>query len=135
MSQAQSTDPLVDALRRKVKNQDERIEDLEATVTELEAVVETLQERAPDPSRIDYENMGREDKVTVLRSKLKAEAEATNGTAKAEYKDVIRMFDGHPSAGHAYQLMEAAGNLDGCNYDESPDGSKRVTFRVGGVNN
>jgi multidrug resistance efflux pump len=135
MSSAESTDPLVNALRRKVKNQEERIDELEDTVVELEAVVESLEDRAPDPSRLDYQNMDRSDKTTVIRSKLKAEADATNGTAKAEYKDVIRMFDGHPSAGHAYQLMEAAGGLDGCNYDESPDGTKRVTFRAGGVNN
>jgi predicted RNase H-like nuclease (RuvC/YqgF family) len=135
MSSAESTDPLVNALRRKVKNQEERIDELESTITELETVVDKLQERAPDPSRMDYEDMDRADKVTVVRSKLKAEAEATNGTAKAEYKDVIRMFDGHPSAGHAYQLMEAAGSKDGCNYNEAPDGTKRVTYRVGGVNN
>lgn len=135
MSSAEAGNPLVNALRRKVKNQEDRIDDLEDTVAELEAVVETLQERAPDPSRMDYENMSREDKVTVVCSKLRAEAEATNGAAKAEYKDVIRMFDGHPSAGHAYQLMEAAGEREQYNYGEAPDGSKRLTFRVGGVNN
>jgi len=135
MSSADSGDPLVNALRRKVKDQEERITELEDTITELEAVVDKLQERAPDPSRMEYDDMSRDDKVTVIQSKLKAEADATNGTAKAEYKDVIRMFDGHPSAGHAYGLMEAVGEREGCNYSEAPDGSKRVTFRVGGVKN
>jgi len=108
----------------------ENVENLANRVTELEAQVEALQERAPDPSRMDYDDMDKSDKATVIRSKLKAEADATNGRAKAEYKDVIRMFDGYPSAGHAYDLMEATAELDGCNYSQAPDGSKRLTFKA-----
>mgnify|MGYP000565406822 CR=1 FL=1 len=108
----------------------ENVEDLQRRVTELEAKVESIDDRAPDPSRMDYDSMDKADKATVVRSKLKAEAEATNGAAAATYKDVIRMFDGHPSAGHAYDLMRAAGERDGCEYDTAPDGSKRLTYNA-----
>jgi cell division septum initiation protein DivIVA len=133
-SQPDATDPLVDALRRKVKTLEDRLDDLEAENTELRSIVETLQDRAPDPSRMDYDAMDKADKATVVRSKLKAEAESTTGKAAASYKDVIRMFDGHPSAGHAYDLMDAAAERDGMSINTSPEGQKRLTYNTARVN-
>jgi predicted RNase H-like nuclease (RuvC/YqgF family) len=127
---ASPPDALVEALRRKSNDLEQRVAELENTVADLETCVETLQERVPDPAMIKYNNMSRDDKITVVWSKLKAEADATNGAAKAEYRDVIRMFDGQVSTGHAYGLMEAVGSRDGCRYAVGPDGVKRVTFRV-----
>jgi rhodanese-related sulfurtransferase len=124
---------VVAALRRKTNDQEQRIIALEETVAELESLVASLDERAPDPARLAYEDMSRDDKVSVVCSKLQSEAAATTGAAKATYTDVIRMFDGQVSAGHAYGLMEAAGRREGCRYDEGADGVKRVTFRAGRV--
>lgn len=120
------TTPIVVAAGEALDN----VAELTARVDTLEAQIETLRERAPDPSRLDYEQMDKHDKATVVRSKLRAEADATNGRAATTYKGVLRMFDGHPSAGHAYNLMAAAAEGDGYKVGESPEGQKRLTYRV-----
>jgi len=119
-------DDMITAANEALKN----VEDLARRVENLEAQIETLEERAPDPTQMEYDELEKPDKATIIRSKLKGEAEATNGRSKAEYKDIIRMFDGYPSAGHAYDLMEAAAELDGCNYSQAPDGTKRLTYKA-----
>lgn len=108
----------------------ENVADLQQEVERLSARVETLEEQTPDPARKSYGEMDKADKITVVRQKLKDEAENTNGRAAVFYKDVIRMFDGHASAGHAYNLMDAAANDDGFTYSEAPSGEKRLTYRV-----
>jgi uncharacterized protein YydD (DUF2326 family) len=106
----------------------ENIERLTDRVEELETKVEVLEERAPDPNEKRYAEMDRSDKAAVVQSKLRNEAESTTGTAKATYKDIVRIFDGQPSAGHAYDIMDTAGEGDGFNMGTAPDGTKRLTF-------
>lgn len=106
----------------------ENVATLQERVSELETAVETLDARAPDPEQKEYDNMDRSDKATVVRSKLRSEANATNGKARATYNDVIRIFDGRPSPGHAYDIMETVGEMDGFEMGTSPDGTKRLTY-------
>lgn len=108
----------------------ENVADLHRELENLRAEVELLEQRAPEPSKMDYDQMDKADKVTVVRQKLADEAEGTNGRAAITYKDVVRMFDGYPSAGHAYDLMEAAATDEGYSYGESPEGKKRLTYVV-----
>jgi hypothetical protein len=115
---------MVEIVNRSVEN----VERLTDRIEELEAQVEVLEERAPDPSKKQYDEMDRSDKAAVVRSKLKNEAESTTGTAKATYKDVVRIFDGQPSAGHSYDIMDTAAEGDGFNLGTSPDGTKRLTY-------
>lgn len=112
----------------------ENIEALTERVDALEDEVDDLKDRAPDPKRQAYEDLSRSDKVTVVCSKLRSEADATNGQAAAQYKDILRMFDGHPSAGHAYQLMNAAADRDGFQVGKSRDDTKRLTYNAARVN-
>jgi hypothetical protein len=103
-------------------------------VERLEAKVEAIDQRAPSPDKKTYDEMDRHDKATVIRSKLRAEAESTGGKARAKYKDIVRMFDGRPSAGHAYDLMETAAEGDGFALGTDPEGHKRLTFDARRVN-
>lgn len=120
--------PLVEALRKKVNRLEDVVEGLEEENEELRAKVEVLEERAPDPSAQEYKAMDKHDKATVVQSKMRETAEATNGTASMQYKDVITVFNGKPSPGHAYDILEVAGQGDGFNYGEAPDGTKRLTY-------
>jgi predicted nucleic acid-binding Zn-ribbon protein len=132
MSQAQQQPDaaLVDALRKKLNDLDERVETLEAENKDLRAKIEVLEDRAPAPGEQEYEAMDKHDKATVVRSKMKETAKATNGKAKMEYKDVIAVFDGRASPGHAYDIMDVAGDGDGFDYGTAPDGTKRLTYAV-----
>lgn len=106
----------------------ETVEDLTERVADLEAQVEVLEDRAPSPDDQTYQEMDRMDKAAVVESKLQAEADATNGTAQMSYTDVVRVFDGRPSAGHAYDIMETAATADGISLGQDPDGQKRITY-------
>lgn len=118
--------PLMEAAKMAVENVETLRSDLETTRAQLEQ----MKDRVPEPSRKAYDDMDKHDKVTVLRQKLKDQAENTNGTAYVQYKDVVRMFDGHPSPGHAYDLMETAAQAEGYNYGTNPEGEKRLTYTV-----
>lgn len=117
---------LVEAANRAVEQVNdlaERLDDVESKLAELDA-------RAPTPSQKDYQSLGRNEKVTILRQKLTELAENTNGKAAMNYNDVIQAFDGHPSAGHAYDLMEAAAEADGYHYGENRGGEKRLAVNL-----
>lgn len=124
----EEVDPDETNLIEAANNALENVEHLDNRVTELEARLEAVEERAPDPAKKSYDAMDKADKATVVRQKLRSTAEATNGKAKMEYQDIIAVFDGHPSAGHAYDIMELAGKEQGYNYGKSPEGTKRLTF-------
>lgn len=108
----------------------ENVEGLATRVENLEVQVENLQDRAPDPSKKTYDEMDKSDKATVVRQKLKNRAESTTGKAAMSYKDVLTVFDGHPSAGHAYDIMRSVGEADGFGYDKNPEGQKRITVNL-----
>jgi len=109
---------------------EERMNDIEQRPTELEARVETVEKRAPSPSDQTYARMDKSAKATVVRSKLRDEAEGTTGKASMKYRDVIRVFDGKPSPGHAYDIMDTAAEGDGFDLGTDGDGEKRLTFNA-----
>jgi len=115
--------------RERAKDR-QRIAQLEETIAELEARIEQLEDRAPHPREKAYQQMDRSDKATVIQTKLKQEAQATNGRASVYYDDVVRMFDGQPSAGHAYDLLELAAEESGFRYEQDQEGKKRLICRV-----
>lgn len=112
--------------RERAKDR-QRITELEETIENLQDQIAMLKERTPAPFEKKYGQMTKGEKATVVRSKLKQEAKKTGGKAAVTYNDVIRMFDGYPSTGHAYNLMEVAAKKDGFDYEESPSGMKRLT--------
>ena len=104
----------------------ERVASMAERIDALEAEVERLEDATPDADPENYDQMGKHEKAAVVRSKDRATAENTNGKAAMTYKDVIRTFDGRPSSGHAYDIMEVAGDADRFNYGDGPNG-KRLT--------
>jgi hypothetical protein len=114
---------LIDAVNEAV----EQFEEMTARIDALEDRIDELETATPDAEAKEYGRMDKHDKAAVVRSKLREVAENTNGKAAFNYKDVIRVFEGQPSSGHAYDVMEVAGNADGFNYGESPGGTKRLT--------
>lgn len=105
----------------------ERMNDLSERVAELEQVVD------PDPGSQDYQQMTKAQKVHRLRVALLEQAD-DGKIPSMKYKDVLWLFDGHPSAGHCYDLMERAAEADGYYYDTNEGGEKRVRVKPDGVN-
>jgi len=127
--------PLVDALQRKINAQARQIEDLEDTLEATRGRVAHLEEIInPDPNTTTYEELTKSQKVYQVRENLVEEAAEGRGVATLEYKEVKWLFDGQPSVGHCYELMELAGELDGFNYEERDEADNRVTVKLDSVN-
>lgn len=126
----------VDALNRARISQRDRVEDLEAENQELRSELAELREIVnPDPGSTEYDALSKPQKVHRVRRYLVEQA-ATSATNRSSltYKEVIALFDGYPSPGHAYDLMEVAENLDGFQYTENADGQKQIRVNVEAVN-
>lgn len=109
-------------LRSENERLRERVSELEARVT-------------PNPQSKEYSELSRDEKVQQLRESLIEKASTRkNGRFAMEYKDVMWFFDGHPSAGHCYRLMELAGEADGFTYKELDDRSNQIRVNIDGVN-
>jgi hypothetical protein len=122
-------EPLVDALRRQLKDRTRRLEELEDRVAELEELVD------PDPGGTAYEQLTRDQKIHRVRVALLEQATAGRAPTMS-YDDVQWLFDGKPSPGHAYDLMELAAEADGYTYETGGHGSgkKRIRVEPDGVN-
>ena len=94
--------------------------------------------RLPIPVRREdifvYEHLTRPQKVRRVREALIRKEITQNGKAKLDYTDVQWLFDGHSSPGHAYDLMELAGEAEGFRYEEPGSGSNRVVVERDAVN-
>ena len=129
MSEADGLEPLVNALRRQLRNRTERIEELESRMAELEELVD------PDPGKVDYDQLTPDQKVHRVRKHLAQEA-AKGNRPTMTYDDVKWLFDGHPSPGHCYDLMERGAEADGYVYETGGHGSgqKRIRVNLDAVN-
>lgn len=122
--------PLVKALRRKVNHQEDTINTQEDMIDALEERVAELERLVdPDPGSTEYDQLTKSQKVHRVRKHLVEEADKGNVPAM-KYKDVKWLFDGHPSAGHCYDLMEQAGQLDGFAYETGGHGKGEKRIRV-----
>jgi len=126
---------LVKALQRKLNYQVERIDELEETVENVGARVGEMQEVVnPDPGSRTYEELTKDQKVHKVRKKLLSLAMNSNGVASMKYRDVKTMFDGYPSDGHCYDLMELAGQKEGFSYTKNKGGEKVLRVKAPDVN-
>jgi len=134
------TDDVEDRLRRLEAWQDAAITNLKGLREENEQLKERVAELEelvdPDPGHTDYEQLTKDQKVHRIRKTLCEYAGSTGGTARMKYREVMMLFDGHPSAGHCYDLMERAGQIGGFAYDAAGngDGEKRIRVNVDDVN-
>jgi len=110
------------AVQKAVKNQ-ETIQELQERIVRLEAATVDVDK--------DYQQMDKAEKVATLRTELVKRAQDTNGKAALDYEGVqYGTFDGNPSAGHVYNLMQAAAEDVGFNYEEPNRGNKRITVNL-----
>lgn len=129
---------LVDALQRKmsaIKDDAWQLEEENERVRERVADLEEIV--APDPGSVAFEELSRPRKAYRVRKALVEQAAASaNGRAAMNYTDVKWLFDGQPSDGHCYDLMELAADLDGFDYGtpSGEGGQKRVTVNIDAVN-
>jgi cell division septum initiation protein DivIVA len=124
-----------DALNRSRLDLRERIEALEAENERLrDQLAELSQVVDPDPADADYESLTRARKVHRVRRRLVEDAATSNAKAAMDYTAVKWLFDGHPSDGHCYDLMQLAANLDGFRYQERDGASNRVLVNLDAVN-
>lgn len=92
----------------------QEVRELRETIDRIERVVDTGSGAAT------YEAMTRKDKVRKVRAYLVEQAQS--GRAYLTYDNVVAVFDGRPSPGHAYDLMRLAGEAQGFDYQEREDG-------------
>lgn len=125
-----------EALNRARLHFSDRVDELQAENDRLrERVAELEKIVSPDPNAVEYEQLTRPQRVHRIRKKLVEQAARRhNGRSSMDYKEVTWLFDGHPSAGHAYTLMELAGDLDGFEYDPNSGKNHRVLVNLDGVN-
>jgi len=119
----------LDAMSNWNEDLREENEALRERVAELEELVD------PDPGAVSYENLTKEQKVFRVRKVLAERAGRSNGKAAMGYKEIIALFDGHPSPGHAYDLMKRSSKLAGYDYDQAGGGrgNKRVRVEIDAV--
>jgi len=112
-------------------------------ITEIADKNERLRERVgeleaelnPNPDSKPYKELSRDEKVQKLREYLVSMASSKHSEKFAmEYNDVVTLFEGHPSPGHAYDLMEIAGNADGFEFKEFDDRTNQLRVNLDGVN-
>lgn len=128
---------LADANRRAINHLRQRVDTLEDTNGDLRERIAELEDLIHDDLReFEYHQLTKKDKVRQLQDELKHRAEdANNGRASMNYKAVKWHFDGQPSAGHAYDLMELAGEAQGFNYEErGKNHANRLTVNLDTVN-
>ena len=119
-----------DALEDRVAELEDENRQLRERVAELEELVD------PDPGNVEYGQLTKAQKVHRVRKALLEAATRSNGVASMKYKEVMALFNNKPSPGHAYDLMEAAAELDGYAYDAAGGGrgDKRVRVDAEAVN-
>lgn len=105
----------------------ERFEELAETVERLDRVVDT------DLDVREYGQLTKKDKVRQIRTTLIRKAGQT-GQAAMRYDAVRSIFNHHPSAGYAYDLMRAAGEAEGFDYQEFDDRDNRIVVKTDAVN-
>lgn len=126
-----------EAMSRKYAYQQEQLDELRDENDRLREKLATLDEIVdPNPEARDYASLDRDQKVFILRRHLVEEAARKSGKAALHYRDVKWLFDSQPSAGHCYDLMALAGELDGFAYDTpgGDGGQKRIRVNLDGVN-
>jgi len=116
------------AANRRITDVEDENEQLRAKQAEIRSRVD------PDPTNKEYANLTREQKVHQVRVALARQAVASaNGKARYTYRDVLAQYESRPSPGHAYTLLEIAGEADGFRYGDH-NGEKSLLVNLDAVN-
>lgn len=123
-----------DAMNRSRLHLQDRLDEAEDERDRLRERVAELEELVdPDPGATEFGQLSRPQKVHRLRRHVVKQAAKTNGRWAMKYKEVKALFDGLPSDGHCYDLMERAGKLDGFQYGTF-HGDKQLRAKLDAVN-
>lgn len=128
------TDDAAEAALNIAKRNAERLVDAEQEIGELNTEIDRLQNQLrlvrkdlaevqlaveDDRDEKAYHEFDRDGKVRFLREQAYSWARNRDGRAALDYKDVRDgVFDGEPSPGHVYNLMEWAADHDGFVHDD-----------------
>jgi len=126
----------VEVLEQRLDSMYEWVEEVERSNNELTRQVDELHELVnPDPGSIEYDQLTKAQKVRRIRQTL-VDSAGNRGVAQLKYKEIMMLFDGHPSPGHCYDLMERAAEADGFAYDSAGQGNgeKRIRVKTDDVN-
>lgn len=104
----------------------ERFVELADRIERIEQVVDT------DLDALAYEQMTKRDKVREVRSTMIRQARQ-GGRASLTYDAVRSIFGGRPSPGHAYDLMRAAAEAEGFDYQDRADRDNRIVVKLDAV--
>lgn len=100
---------------------DDVVEDLRKDIEELRHVVNI------DLDGKSYHELTRDDKVREIQATLLQEAESRQTHKSAmNYTDVKWLFNGKPSTGHVYDIMQVAGEETGFEYQERDEKNRIV---------
>nr|WP_152417706.1 hypothetical protein [Haloferax larsenii] len=106
----------IEAPREDLAESEQERERLVFRVGKLEAIL-------PDETT-PYDQLSREERIMRVQDYVMERSYASNGRFSITYDDVLwSVFDGEPSAGYCYKLMQLAAQEDGFSYGES-DGKK-----------
>lgn len=135
----ENTEQRAKAVRSDLGERPDHVDDdaeLWALVEQLQAEVGRLQDQLEtDLEGKRYKELGREEKVRKIHLALVDEAQKQpTGKASMEYDDVRWLFNGRPSTGHCYDLMQLAGTTEGFEYEARDDNPNRLTVDLGAVN-
>jgi DNA repair exonuclease SbcCD ATPase subunit len=131
---AEQADALAKRALDLVNEKDERIETLEAETAEVRERLATLEGRVtPDPATKEYDEKTRDERVREIRVTIARTASNSGGKAAMDYNDVLMLFNGHPSPGYAYKLLELAANLDGFTYEQREGANDRLCVNMDAV--
>lgn len=127
------TNDTLDAHDRRIGENAKDLAYLKQEVRELRTAIERIEQVVDTGSgAARYEDMSRKDKVRKVRAYLVDQAR--NGRAYLTYDAVLAIFDGRPSPGHAYDLMDLAGQADGFEYQERDGHPNRIVVELDAIN-
>lgn len=124
------------AFEQRIKSLQETVDTLEETVRDVDQRVATIEAQVQlDMDEKDYEQLTREDKAREIQSSLiHAARESPTDKAAMNYREVRFLFNGRPSTGHCYDLMDLAAQEDGFDYEEREEHENRITVNLPDVN-
>jgi tetrahydromethanopterin S-methyltransferase subunit G len=112
----------------------EKVDKLNSRLSEIEKLV------SPNSGTTPYDEMSKDQRVFRVREYLLQQA--VNGESRElQYREIKSLFNGQPSDGYCYNLMELAAKADGFSYGRKgandpnmQTGPKRITVNPGAVN-
>lgn len=128
---AQDMQANIEALNRSRVYFQDRVDELDGRVSELESeVADLLAVIEQTADGLEYDSLDRDQKIFRIRKHLIEAAAGQNGRASIGHKEVKWLFDGRPSKSHIYDLMAAASAVDGFEYRTESRGNYRLTADI-----